>query len=180
MTTTYIAFLRAINVGGHNVKMEHLRELFGELGFNNVRTYIQTGNVFFETSETDRDKLTKKIEDHLVQFLGYEVTTFLRTIPELEHALNVAPFKTIEPTEDTRHCIVFISRPLEKSVTFPLISPKKDMEILGATDSEAFVKWYIINGRPPSSGTFLDKALGKSTSRFYSTAIKILEAAKNG
>ena len=46
--TTYIALLRGINVGGHTVKMERLRGLFGELGLERVRSYIQTGNVFFE------------------------------------------------------------------------------------------------------------------------------------
>src|SRR3712207_3045843 len=53
----YIALLGGINVGGHNVKMEHLRQLFAQLGFANVRSYIQTGNVFFETSEDDRGVL---------------------------------------------------------------------------------------------------------------------------
>ncbi len=55
----YIALLGGINVGGHNVKMEHLRQLFTQLGFANVRSYIQTGNVFFETSQDDRHVLTQ-------------------------------------------------------------------------------------------------------------------------
>ena len=55
----YIALLGGINVGGHNVKMEHLRQLFTQLGFADVRSYIQTGNVFFETSQDDRHVLTQ-------------------------------------------------------------------------------------------------------------------------
>ena len=91
-TTNYIAFLRGINIGGHNVKMEHLRELVGELGLTHVRSYIQSGNVFFETTEADRACLTRKIEEHLRAALGYEVPTFLRTVAEVERALRLDPF----------------------------------------------------------------------------------------
>ena len=69
----YIALLRGINVGGHLVKMERLRDLFMELGFTHVRTYIQSGNVFFETTQTDRKGVSQTIEQHLHQALGYEV-----------------------------------------------------------------------------------------------------------
>src|SRR5579872_787535 len=74
----YIAFLRGINVGGHTVKMERLRQLFTELGLAHVRTYIQSGNVFFETTDSDRARVTGTIEEHLHKVLGYEVPVFLR------------------------------------------------------------------------------------------------------
>ena len=90
---TYIAFLRAINVAGRTVKMARLRELFAELGFANVRSYIQSGNVFFETDETDRALLTGMIAGHLLQALGYEVGVFLRTIPEVERSSRLAASK---------------------------------------------------------------------------------------
>lgn len=61
-TVKYIALLRGVNIGGHQVKMEQLRELFRELGFSSVRSYIQTGNVFFETTDSNRAALTRKIE----------------------------------------------------------------------------------------------------------------------
>ncbi|HEV2405968.1 MAG TPA: DUF1697 domain-containing protein, partial [Ktedonobacterales bacterium] len=75
----YIALLRGVNVGGHVVKMERLRALFAELGLSNVRTYIQSGNVFFDTEQTDRVALTASIEEHLRAALGYAVPVFLRT-----------------------------------------------------------------------------------------------------
>src|SRR5215831_13131357 len=80
--TTYVALLRGINVGGHTVTMERLRELFRELGYAGVRTYIQTGNVFFESSEQDVQILRSAIERHLRAALGYEVPTCLRTVEE--------------------------------------------------------------------------------------------------
>ncbi len=175
----YIAFLRAINVGGHIVKMERLRELFTELGLNNVQTYIQSGNVFFETDEADRDALTQKIENHLKQVLGYEVATFLRTVPELQHTLEVAPFKTIEITSQTRHYIMFISEPLPTDFKLPYTSPKNDFELLSATAGEVFVLLHLINDRPGNPTAFLEKTFKfKATGRFYHTTIKILDAAK--
>lgn len=53
MNKSYVVFLRGINVGGHNVGMEQLRALLIECGLTNVRTYIQSGNVFFDTDVDD-------------------------------------------------------------------------------------------------------------------------------
>src|SRR5687768_4657369 len=88
----YIAFLRAINVGGHTVKMDRLRQLFEELGFANVETFIASGNVIFETRSTKMPALEKKIERHLHAALGYEVTTFIRTPAELTAVAALQPF----------------------------------------------------------------------------------------
>lgn len=70
----FIALLRGINVGGHTVKMDRLRRLFEEMGLINVRSYIQTGNIFFETDEKDERKLRKRIEAHLEKELGFPVS----------------------------------------------------------------------------------------------------------
>ncbi len=173
----YIALLRGINVGGHVVKMEWLRELFTELGFTDVRSYIQSGNVFFESTETDRALLTHTIEQHLQNALGYDVPVFLRTIAEFEQILALDPFKNLDVTPDMRLCIVFTSAIIPTNLTLPLYSPKNDMAIIQTTEHEAFVVWYIINGRPPATLNF--KALGnRTTTRFFHTAAKILQAAK--
>src|SRR5687767_12294958 len=112
--TTYIALLRAINVGGHSVKMETLRSLFEDLGFTNVRTYIQTGNVFFDTNKTDRAQLTSDIEGHLEKSLGYAVPTMLRTVEEIDHIFDLDPFKGIAVTDDMRLMIMFLAQPISK------------------------------------------------------------------
>lgn len=103
----YIALLRGINVGGHTVKMDALRKLFVELGLTNVRTYIQSGNVFFTTESADRAVLAERIERHLRAALGYEVPACLRTIPELERVVAVDPFASLTVTPDMRLCVMF-------------------------------------------------------------------------
>jgi len=88
----YIAFLRAINVGGHNVKMEELRKLFESFGFASVETFIASGNLIFETDlESDRE-LEKQIEARLFQALGYEVATFIRSAAEIADIARYKPF----------------------------------------------------------------------------------------
>jgi uncharacterized protein (DUF1697 family) len=178
---TYIALLRGINIGKRRVKMEQLRALFSGLGLAAVRSYIQTGNIFFESADADRDALARRIEQHLAAALGYEVPVFLRTIAEVEHALQLDPFKHLEATPDTRFLITFISRPLPVDLKLPLTSPGNDYEILQATPGEVFSLLRIIDGRPSNPAPLIEKSCkGKTTSRFFGTTIKILQAAKGG
>lgn len=75
----YVAFLRAINVGGHVVKMDVLKALFEGLGYADVSTYIASGNVLFETRARNAAAIEATIEAALETALGYAVTTFVRT-----------------------------------------------------------------------------------------------------
>jgi uncharacterized protein (DUF1697 family) len=176
----YIALLRGVNVGGHGVvKMDRLRELFAELGLANVRTYIQSGNVFFDTEETDRAALVARIEKHLRAALGYNVLVFLRTVAELEAVVASDAFTHLSGAGDMRLCVMFLAEPLPSALAIPYRSPKGDVEVVRATASEAYVVWHIINGRPPAAQSV--KGLGeRNTTRFFHTTAKILEAAKQG
>ena len=88
----YIAFLRAINVGGHVVTMAELKKIFESMGFKSVETFIASGNVIVESKRMDTDRLEKKIEAGLKKSLGYEVATFLRTEAEIAAVAVHKPF----------------------------------------------------------------------------------------
>ncbi|MFI6446535.1 DUF1697 domain-containing protein [Kitasatospora sp. NPDC050543] len=180
--TTYIAFLRAINVGGRTVKMERLRALFEELGLGGVRSYIQSGNVFFTSTEQDRAALTRRIEDHLAAGLGYPVPVMLRTVEEIERLLAAEPFTGIEATPDVRLMLVFLSEPLPRGFELPQKSPKGDFEILGADQGTAYVVIHLQGGRMNiNPGDVFGKTYGgQGTARFLHTTAKILAAAKKG
>ena len=92
----YVAFLRAINVGGHTVKMDHLRSLFDDMGFANVETFIASGNVIFDSSSKTPAALERKIEKHLFAALGYKVATFVRSVNELTAVIRYQPFPAAE------------------------------------------------------------------------------------
>lgn len=94
--TLYIAFLRAINVGGRTVKMDRLRDLFEQLGYADVETFIASGNVIFQSPSEDTRALEQQIEAHLAASLGYQVATFVRSAAELADIAAYAPFPADE------------------------------------------------------------------------------------
>jgi uncharacterized protein (DUF1697 family) len=97
----YVAFLRAINVGSHVVKMDELRKLFEAMGFANVSTFINSGNVIFDAPSKSAAALEKKISTALEKGLGYPVATFLRTREEIDHIAGFEPNKPAELKEGT-------------------------------------------------------------------------------
>ncbi|WP_316520903.1 DUF1697 domain-containing protein [Kitasatospora brasiliensis] len=177
-TTTYIAFLRAINVGGRTVRMERLRALFTELGLGNVRSYIQSGNVFFTTGEPDRAALTGRIEAHLEQALGYPVPVLLRTVDEVAELLAAEPFRGVEVTPDVRLVVAFLSEPLPAELALPHRSPKGDVEVLAADPGAAYVVVHLRDGKWVTKEMFGKVYRGAVTSRFLHTTEKILAAAR--
>lgn len=99
----YAALLRAINVGGHVVKMDALRKHFTKMGFANVETFIASGNVLFDAPKATPAKLEQQIAMELERLLGYQVDTFVRTGTELDAVVRHAPFppESIDPTRHT-------------------------------------------------------------------------------
>ncbi len=89
----YIALLKAINVGGHTVKMDYLKKLFEQMSFEKVETFIASGNVVFETKSKTVDLIKKQIETELEKSLGYKVATFIRITDELKTISEYKAFK---------------------------------------------------------------------------------------
>jgi uncharacterized protein (DUF1697 family) len=92
----YVAFLRAINVGGRVVKMDRLRCLFEELRFSEVETFIASGNVIFTAASRNTKALEGRIGSHLEKRLGHAVPAFLRTPAELAEVARQRPFGKVE------------------------------------------------------------------------------------
>ncbi len=176
---TWIALLRGINVGGHTVTMEAVRRLFAELDLANVRSYIQTGNVFFDGDEEDRAALRRRIEAHLQASLGYAVPVCLRTVEELERVVALDPFQGVAVTPDVRLSVTFLVEPAAVDLPVPYQTPKGDFDLVGKTDAELFVVWHLVKGRPGNGFVLLEKSVPvPTTTRFWHTTAKILEAAK--
>lgn len=136
----YVAFLRAINVGGRIVKMERLKRIFEELKFKNVKTFIQSGNVIFETSGKDKHALTKKIEKKLKTSLGYEVLVMLRTDKELENIVRFNPFKDENLDENTRVYIAFLNDKPSKEIRNIVSTLNNKNESFHLKGSEVYCK----------------------------------------
>ena len=112
MNTYYIALLRGINVGGKNIiKMEHLRQVFDNMGFSDVKTYIQSGNIVFRTSESNKLKLTDRIENQLQKYFSTEIKTLVLTTGELAEAVENAPKNFGTEPEKFRYDVWFLLPP---------------------------------------------------------------------
>lgn len=89
----YIAMLRGVNVGGRgSIKMESLRALFEKMGFDQIQTYIQSGNVVFSAPKASPNSLAKSIESSLIKAYGFPISVVLRTSQQLEKVLKANPF----------------------------------------------------------------------------------------
>jgi uncharacterized protein (DUF1697 family) len=172
----YIAFLRGINVANRRVTMVRLRSLFEDLELGGVGSYIQTGNVFFD-SDQERTALRGRIEAHLGTALGYPVPALLRTVDEVAAALALDPFAGREVTPMMRFAITFTSEPFPVGAELPMITPRGDLEVVAATAGEVFTIWHLVGGRPPSSDLPKGLFTGPVTTRMFSTTGKILAAA---
>jgi uncharacterized protein (DUF1697 family) len=99
----YVAFLRAINVGGHIVKMDQLRKLFEGLRLANVETFIASGNVIFDCGAEDAQKLERRIEAHLQKSLGYPWRRFCARPRSCRRSPAPGHFPKLG-TQTTAHC----------------------------------------------------------------------------
>src|SRR5262245_9671806 len=92
----YIAFLRSVNVGGRTIKMERLRDVFSAQGFQNVETFIASGNVIFETRRKSGPALEKAVEGALRSEFAYDIPTFVRSADEVAAIAAYEPFSKAE------------------------------------------------------------------------------------
>ena len=92
---TYISILRGINVGGHkSVKMDVLRQIYVDLGFENVQTYIQSGNVVFCSENSSAKDLITKITEKIVEKFNFDVPLMVISLSEFKEIINNNPFLT--------------------------------------------------------------------------------------
>jgi len=169
----YVALLRAINVGGHVVKMDRLRTLFQELGFTDVETLIASGNVLFSSSARNAPALEEKIERQLQAALGYEVTTFIRTPGEMQAVAGFDPFPGLVEEGHTLS-VAFLKEHPGKPVVERLHGMRTDYDELRVHGRELY---WLARGRSSDSTVWrtpMEKILGgPATSRNVTTVRKL-------
>ena len=169
----YVALLRAINVGGHVVKMDRLRALFEELGLSDVETVIASGNVLFSSGARNPAALEEKIEHHLEQSLGYAVTTFIRTPGELEAIAAFDPFPG-EYAEGHTLSVAFLKHALGREVAERLHGMRTDYDELLVRGRELY---WLARGRMTDSKVWktpMEKVIGgPATSRNITTVRRL-------
>lgn len=172
----YIALLRGINVGGHRlIKMEHLKDVFYAMKFKSVQTYIQSGNIIFETKATDAIVLQQKIEQQLYDVYGFEVTIFIRTIKEIELAIKNNPFKPSEIPATNQPYVTFLHTPPTAAQIELLLSYNSEVDIFRVAGSEVYSVTHKDKGKSVFSANFIENKLKKpATARNWLTVQKLL------
>lgn len=146
----YISMLRGINIGPHKrIKMDDLRRSFEALGFEQVQTYIQSGNVVFKTKKTSTSVLSRRIEEKIVSDFGFSVSVISRSSDEMAKAIECNPFlnqrgSTNEMLDPERLHVMFLSEaPAPATLT-------KLSDLIAAPDQCRFIDkevyFYLPNG----------------------------------
>ena len=171
------AFLRAINVGGHNVKMAQLRALFEQLEFSNVETFIASGNVIFDSRATNVQQIEQQIERHLQAALGYAVATFMRSVTELAAVANYQPFTPSELAEEGSSLyITFLQAPPDSAAVQKLLTFRTEVDDFHIHEREVYWLCRIRMSDSTFSGALFEKAIGMPATMRNVTTVRKLAA----
>lgn len=169
----YVAFLRAVNVGGRVVKMDLLRTLFQSLGYTGVETFIASGNVVFESSVKKPANLERAIEAHLERRLGFRVAAFVRSMPELADVARHEPF---DARGDINLFVVFLRTAPDEPGRRAIAAFSNEVDELRVRGREIY--WLARRGIGAStiSGARMEKTLGMEGTMRNSTTVRKMAA----
>ena len=179
--THYVALLRAINVGGHTVKMADLRDIFVALKLTDVTTFIASGNVRFSSRIADGADLEMRIETRLRQQLGYDVATFIRADGDMVQTAAFVPWTTPErTTAESSLSVGFLK------ATPTVAQIERVLALRGTDDDFVFhgreFYWWLAGRFSDTkiTGAKLERALGQSTTIRNITTVRKLALLCSG
>ncbi len=174
----YIALLRAINVGGHTVKMADLRSLFESFGYENVTTYIQTGNVLFDAAESDPGKLVTLLETKLEKALGYAVSVMLFQPADLKRVASHSPFSDQELSDDYKRYVTVLSAEPSAAARKALLAKADSYQTQYVHGKAVYTALRKDAPEPVFSNNAVEKTLEvKATTRNVNVMAKLAELA---
>lgn len=173
--TTWVAFLRGINLGQRQVSNADLKAVYEAKGFANVRTLIASGNIVFDS---DWEPTRQSLEAAFAERFGFESGTVLRRQQELRDLIAADPFGSRAEDGDTKLYVTFLAEPAEKPLPMPF-GVSGDFEVVKRTDREVFILAFRLpNGRFGLGMESVWKHFGKKqlwTSRNWNTVVKAAE-----
>jgi uncharacterized protein (DUF1697 family) len=175
--SSHIALLRGINIGPHKrIKMEALQRAIRELGFEDVRTYIQSGNVVFKTATTDTGRLANKIEKKLLSAFGFPVPVIVRTSAELHQVIQKNSFLKEVGVDTSKLHVTFLSGSPEKTVLKTLNTIAAGPDRVRCNGKEIYLHCPNGYGETKLSNIALEKVLSvQATTRNWKTVTKLYE-----
>lgn len=174
-----ISMLRGVNLGSRRMKMDRLRTLYESLGLRSVQTYVQSGNVVFQSAERTIPKLAKRIEDAVEKEFGFQSAVILRTASEMRDVVARNPFDGREDVHPGKLLVWFLSSDPGEEARVKVRAVPAEPEELHIDGRELYI--YFPNGqaRPKLSMTACQRALKiPGTGRNWNTVVKLLEMAE--
>jgi uncharacterized protein (DUF1697 family) len=173
----YIAFLRGINVSGHHkVPMAELRKELTKLGFSNVITLLNSGNVIFESTRVSEESLEQSIAEHLEKVFGFQIPVLIRKTDDISELINNNPFQNIEETKDIRLYISFLKEKTTADITLPWLTEDGSFRILEIRDRSVSSVLNLALSQTTKGMEILEKNFGKNiTTRNWNTLNRIAD-----
>lgn len=175
--TTHLALLRGINVSGHNMmKMEALKTMLENIGFQNVRTYLQSGNVFVDTEEESASKVGFMIKQEIFKVFGHEVPTIVITKEDLELCFKNSPYLKEKDIDIKKLYVAFVSTELKKENINDLKISQFKPDEASIDGNRIFIKYDIGAGKTRLEGKYIEKKLNVLvTMRNWNTVTNLLK-----
>ncbi|UKS29146.1 DUF1697 domain-containing protein [Paenibacillus sp. HWE-109] len=177
----YMALLRGINVSGQKlIKMDKLRSIFEAMGYQRVITYIQSGNVIFDSEESAETTRERIVQELLAQ-LNYDIPVIIRSLTEMHEIVEQTPYLTVDEEEGEQRYVTLLSQlptdeAVEKLASFQ--NEVDEFRVIGLTVYMLIRKNY---GETKFSNNFLEKKLGvTATTRNWQTMNKLIQLAEEG
>lgn len=175
-----VSLLRAVNLASHNrIKMDALCRVYESLGFTNVRSYVQSGNVLFRTSERATSNLAARIESEIEKQFGFRSPVILRTAADLREVVAHNPFVNRRAIEPNKLLVSFLAEEPSPAAAQKIRALKADPEEIHLRGRELYI--YYPNGlaRPKLPWTTVQKMLQVSgTARNWNTVTKLLQMSE--
>jgi len=173
----YVAMLRGINVTGHNsIKMEQLRRLCEKLGFQKVKTYVQSGNVAFQAKTENPALLSKRISESIRDSFGLETPVIVRTSKEMKDVVANNPFLREKDVDSSKLHVTFLREAAEKSSLKTLERLATRQDRFYPVSREIYLYCPEGYGRTKLSNNAIEKALSiTATTRNWRTTNTLLD-----
>ena len=178
--TTYISLLRGINVSGQKlIKMDVLRKSYESMGFHNVTTYLQSGNVIFEGNDFEINNLEQKISRQIEKDFGFEVPVIVLTIEKLKQVIENNPFLK-DPNKDQSFLhVTFLSSKPEQYDHKTIEDKKQNGEEISISNTAVYLFCPNGYGRTKLNNNFLEvKIKVGATTRNWKTTNELFKIAQ--
>ncbi len=178
--TTYIALLRAVNLAGRNqVAMSDLRKLVTDLGFDAVKSLLQSGNLVFNADAISGTELEAKLEAETEKRIGLKTPFLVRTAKDMDGVIAGNPFPAEAKSDPSHLVVVFLKKAPEAKDVDALRAAIKGPELVQARDKHAYIVYPAGIGRSRLTSAIIEAKLGtQGTGRNWTTVLKLATLAK--